>query len=141
MQILRFFKVKFAFIGCLLVPFFMFINIKQGTNIEAKLTLFVIPFFVGGVAGFLIGNMKDKLLKLNADLELLVKQRTAELQQVHVEVKKLRSLLPLCSYCKKNRGDTRLLEQDNVTLNICPDCMKEHYPKEYEAMQLKQVGN
>ncbi len=138
MELLRFFKVKFAFIGCIIVPCFMFINIKQGTSIEPKITLFIIPFFVGGIAGFLIGNMKDKLLKLNADLELLVKQRTAELQQVHVEVKKLRGLLPLCSFCKKIRDDTRFWEQADVTLSICPDCMKEHYPEEYKAMQLKK---
>lgn len=138
MKFLRSFKVKFACIGCLIVPFFMFINI-HGKGIEIEPTLFIVPFFVGGVAGFLIGNMKDKLLKLNVELELLVQQRTVELQQVYVEVKKLRGLLPLCSYCKKVRDDTRFWAQDDVTHSICPDCMKEHYPEEYEAMQLKKA--
>lgn len=140
MNFLRSFKFKFASVGCVIVPCFMALNIhRHGIKMEPM--LFVIPFLVGGIAGFIIGNMKDKLLKLNADLELLVKQRTIELQQVLVEVKKLRSLLPLCSYCKQNRDDVRFMEQDDATFSICPDCMREHYPEEYEAMQLTKAGS
>ena len=92
-------------------------------------------------------------------LELKVKERTAQLEdeieerkqteskkeQLVVELKKnldeiktLRGILPLCSYCKKIRNDKGYWEQVDVYIyqhsnadishSICPNCMEEHYP-------------
>jgi hypothetical protein len=55
------------------------------------------------------------------------------------EIKILRGILPLCSFCKKIRDDKGYWEQVDIYIHkhsqadishsICPECMKEHYPK------------
>jgi hypothetical protein len=55
------------------------------------------------------------------------------------ELTQLRSLLPICSYCKKIRNDQSYWEQlegyihDHMDVDfshsICPDCLQEKYPK------------
>jgi PAS domain S-box-containing protein len=62
----------------------------------------------------------------------------AELQEAVKEIKTLRGILPLCSFCKKIRDDTGYWEQVDVYIHkhlqadishgICPECAKEHYP-------------
>jgi PAS domain S-box-containing protein len=61
-----------------------------------------------------------------------------ELQEAIKEIKTLRGILPLCSYCKKIRDDKGYWEQVDVYIykhlqadishSLCPDCAKEHYP-------------
>jgi len=61
------------------------------------------------------------------------------LQQALEEVKTLRGIIPLCSFCKKVRDDKGYWEQVDVYIHkhsqadishgVCPDCMKEHYPR------------
>ena len=68
-----------------------------------------------------------------------------DLQKALAEIKTLRDILPLCSFCKKIRDDQGYWEQVDVYIHkylqadishsICPDCMKKHYPKEYEEIQ------
>lgn len=62
-----------------------------------------------------------------------------DLQEAIKEIKTLRGILPLCSFCKKIRDDKGYWEQVDVYIHkysqadishsICPDCMKEHYPE------------
>ena len=61
-----------------------------------------------------------------------------DLQEALAEIKTLRGILPLCSYCKKIRDDKGFWEQVDVYIHkhsqadishsICPECMKEHFP-------------
>ena len=61
-----------------------------------------------------------------------------ELQGALKEIKTLRGILPLCSFCKKIRDDKGYWEQVDVYIHkysqadishsICPECAKEHYP-------------
>ena len=61
-----------------------------------------------------------------------------ELQRALKEIKTLRGILPLCSFCKKIRDDKGYWEQVDVYIHkysqadishsICPECAKEHYP-------------
>jgi hypothetical protein len=63
----------------------------------------------------------------------------AELQKALDEIKTLRGILPLCSFCKKIRNhrgqwenvDTYIHKhsQADVSHGVCPDCIKEHYPE------------
>ena len=67
-----------------------------------------------------------------------------KLKKALVEVKTLRGILPLCSFCKRIRDDKGYWEQVDVYIHkyseadishsICPGCMKKHYPEEYEDM-------
>lgn len=62
----------------------------------------------------------------------------SELQDALGEIKALRGILPLCSYCKKIRDDKGFWEQVDVYLTkyaqaefshgICPECFKKHFP-------------
>jgi len=62
------------------------------------------------------------------------------------EIKTLRGILPLCSFCKKVRNDAGNWEEvdiyiekhseADITHSVCPECFKKHYPEEYEYIQL-----
>jgi hypothetical protein len=68
----------------------------------------------------------------------------ANLEKALAEVKTLQEILPICSFCKKIRDDKGYWNQVDVYIkehldtdfshSICPDCLKEHYPEEYEAI-------
>ena len=72
-----------------------------------------------------------------------------ELQTALKEIKTLQGILPICSFCKKVRNDSGYWEQVDIYLHkhseadishsICQDCMKAHYPEEYEAIYSKKV--
>ena len=63
----------------------------------------------------------------------------AQLEKTLSEVKTLRGILPICSYCKKVRNDKGYWDQVEVYVKdhteadfshgICPDCLKEHFPE------------
>jgi carbamate kinase len=62
-----------------------------------------------------------------------------ELQDALAEIKTLRGLVPICSYCSKIRDDKGLWEDADayiarhsaagVTHGICPECMNAHFPQ------------
>ncbi|MDY6857624.1 MAG: hypothetical protein SWO11_23570 [Thermodesulfobacteriota bacterium] len=76
------------------------------------------------------------------------KKLISELHEALNEIKTLRAILPLCSFCKKIRDDKGYWEQVDVYINkylkadishsICPECMKKHYPKECDRFLLKK---
>lgn len=71
-----------------------------------------------------------------------------KLEKAIREIKTLRGILPLCSYCKKIRDDNGSWEQVDVYIykhseadishSICQDCMKLHHPEAYETMYSKK---
>lgn len=94
-------------------------------------------------------NVENELMRYQEHLEELVKKRTTKLTDLNEklkkaldEVKTLRCLLPLCSYCKKIRDDVGYWEdvdvyihkylKADITHSICPECIKKHYPNLYE---------
>ncbi|MCI5212386.1 MAG: PAS domain S-box protein, partial [Candidatus Electrothrix sp. ATG2] len=94
-----------------------------------------------------IGTVHDITNKKIADdeREKLIKQLQAALG----EIKTLRGILPVCSFCKKVRNDNGYWEQVDVYIQkhseasishgLCQDCMKKHYPEEYEAICSEKV--
>ncbi len=72
--------------------------------------------------------------RVEKEREKLIK----DLQEALKEIKTLRGILPLCSFCKKIRDDKGYWEQVDVYIykhlqadishSLCPDCAKEHYP-------------
>lgn len=72
--------------------------------------------------------------------ERVIDLKNRDLQKAMDEIKQLRGILPLCSFCKKVRNDKGYWEQVDVYLqsrtnadishSICPRCMDEHYPEE-----------
>jgi PAS domain S-box-containing protein len=88
------------------------------------------PFFDqdGTFAGY-IGSCTDITEQVEA--------RAALLKAKENEIRKLRNLLPICSYCKKVREDsgywedveTYLMEHSDTVFShgICPDCLRKHF--------------
>lgn len=86
-----------------------------------------------------------ELRRLYAEVEganLRVESKNEELERALSEIKTLRGILPLCSFCKKIRNDEGFWEQVDVYLSarteaqvshgICPDCLKTHHPEVLE---------
>lgn len=112
---------------------------KQITNaIMVTLLTLIISFFI---LYFSFGKLIANISKLNETLEIRVKKRTEELTEVNAkllnsleEVKTLRGIIPICSYCKKIRDDkgaweiieAYISEHSDATFShgICPDCLK-----------------
>lgn len=86
-----------------------------------------------------------ELEERNKILQRLVNEKTKTLEKANQEltkalneVKTLRGILPICSYCKKIRADDKswhmlekYIHQHSDAMfshGICPDCAKEHYP-------------
>jgi PAS domain S-box-containing protein len=73
--------------------------------------------------------------EVEADREELINN----LQEALKEIKTLKGILPICSFCKMVRDDKGCWEQldvyiqkysdANISHGICPDCVKEHYPE------------
>ncbi len=82
------------------------------------------------VKGFEVGGV-DYVTKPFNSAELLARVST------HVEMKKLRGMIPICAKCKKIRQDKNYWEEievyitnhsdANFTHGICPDCAEELY--------------
>jgi sensor histidine kinase regulating citrate/malate metabolism len=78
--------------------------------------------------------------KVEAEKDRLIQ----ELSRALAELKTLRGILPLCSFCKKIRDDKGYWEQvdvyiaqhsdANISHGICPDCAAEHYPDLYHKI-------
>jgi len=67
-----------------------------------------------------------------------------ELQKSLDEIKVLRGIIPICSYCKQIRDDEGFWHQVEAyirkhsgaefTHGICPGCLQEHFPREYDRI-------
>ena len=65
-----------------------------------------------------------------------------KLQESLAEIKTLRGILPLCSFCKKVRNDKGYWEQvdiyiqkyseANISHSVCPECAEKYYPEQYK---------
>ena len=108
---------------------------KNGSRVHIRVT--EVPVFDdnGEVQG-IEGIVQDitELKRAEADRESALRK----LEKALSEIKTLRGILPLCSFCKKIRDDKGYWEQVDVYINkyseadishsICPECLKKHYP-------------
>jgi HAMP domain-containing protein len=95
-----------------------------------------------------ITSANKELNNFKNNLELLVEERTRELQKSNnelnkalSEVKDLKGLLPICSSCKKIRDDTGYWNQIESYISrhsraefphsLCPSCAEKLYPEIY----------
>ena len=81
-----------------------------------------------------LGDLRKELEDKNGRLQ----EANEELQSALREIKTLRGILPICSYCKKIRNDDdswHTMEKyisDHADIQfshgICEDCANKHYP-------------
>ncbi|MDO9578597.1 MAG: response regulator [Candidatus Cloacimonadales bacterium] len=99
-------------------------------------------------------NTPELLARVKAHAELKLardKQQhlIEELRKALSEIKTLSGLLPICSHCKKIRDDSGywqgvehyIAARSNTQFShgICPDCMRQFYPKVAEKILKKQA--
>jgi PAS domain S-box-containing protein len=110
---------------------------KNGNRVHLRVT--EVPVFdeKGNVLG-IEGIVQDitEFKQAEASRESAVKK----LEKALSEIKTLRGILPLCSFCKKIRNDKGYWEQVDVYIHkyseadishsICPECLEKHYPDE-----------
>ncbi len=112
-----------------------------------RVTIFI---SIAGVATFLSTQRKrveGLLLETNRQLESEVEERRkteqekeniiSELKKTLAELKILRGILPICSFCKKIRNDKGYWDQVEIYVGqhsdaefshgICPECVDKHY--------------
>jgi len=101
----------------------------------------------GQVSTSLIRNNEGDPTYYISHVQDVTKRKQVEEEREHLigkikkalsEIKMLRGILPLCSFCKKIRDDKGYWEQVDVYISkyseadishsICPECMKKHYP-------------
>ncbi len=80
-----------------------------------------------------------ELKKAEEDRERLI----AELQTALAEIKTLRGIIPICSFCKRIRDDQGFWNQVEVYVkqhseadfshSLCHECAREHYPDLYDT--------
>lgn len=80
----------------------------------------------------------DDLMQLRS-LNHTLETKNSELASALAEIKTLRDILPICSFCKKIRDDQGYWNQVEQYISdhtgtkfshgICDDCMAEHYPE------------
>lgn len=95
-----------------------------------------------------LAKQRDHLEKTVKELEkakAAKRELISELQDALAEVKQLSGLLPICSHCKKIRDDEGYWKnveeyithhsEAEFSHSICPECLKELYPKFAKALQ------
>jgi hypothetical protein len=139
-----------VFLSCLY--FLLIVTHTTDSVILIQALVRVIIFIaVAGVVTFLSMHRKreeELLLEANRQLESEVEERKKseeeketlifKLQSTSAEVKLLRGILPICSFCKKIRNDKGYWEQVEIYVrqhsaaefshSICPECLDKHYP-------------
>ena len=95
-------------------------------------------------------NKKELIARLRVgvrivQLETRLNNRVNQLQEALAEVKQLKGMLPICSYCKKIRDDRQYwtsVEQyvgqhtgAQFSHSICPDCFKKYVEPEFDELE------
>lgn len=74
-----------------------------------------------------------------------LQEKNEELQDALDEIKTLKGILPLCSFCKRVRSDNgqwmpidmyiKQYSDADISHSVCPTCLQEHYSQEHLAMK------
>lgn len=150
--------LSIVFAGTLFVVLLLFLlNINVSRPISL-LTKNVIQVNEGGkLVPFSSDGRTDEIGILAQEFTALVQKLDREiddhkntingLKTAFTEIKTLRGLLPICSHCMKIRDDSGIWNkieayisqhsQAEFTHGICPECIKEHYIKDFKGFPPK----
>lgn len=89
-----------------------------------------------------VNRINNRLILAQSGLRREIEEKEkliGELQLAANEIKTLRGILPICSYCKNVRNDDGYYEQIeeyvykrsdvDFSHTVCPECMRKHYPE------------
>lgn len=125
-----------AVIGVLFVEGIVAANLNAyNTYISVWVSAFIAFSVVLGLVVFLVGSINQTLNSKLIDLKRMYKN----LQKAKDEIKTLRGIIPICSFCKKIRDDRGYWNQIEAYIQdhseasfshgLCKDCAKRHYPE------------
>lgn len=110
---------------------------KDGSSVTLDMTAALIPWQKESA---ILVTLRDASKRIQAEHEK--DEAFQKLQDALDNIKTLRGLLPICSYCKKIRDDdgywqrleTYMVNHSEAEFShgICPECIKEHYPEYYD---------
>ena len=134
-----------VFLGVVYVALVYFSDILPPINHLNEQSIKVMRYINIVVCLSMIGMQSHIYSRSVIDGENELKQSNKDLQKAIDEVKTLRGILPICSFCKKIRDDKGYWERVDVYIghhsdadishSICPDCMKKHYPDYTEKVE------
>ncbi len=115
----------------------------QYTSASLRYYDVAISYFIGATTLCLLVRMVVKENKLvgtrNRELYTQTLEDKEALQNLIAELKVLRGIIPVCSFCKKIRNEeteweqmeTYITEHTNAVFShgLCPDCLKKNYPE------------
>jgi len=107
---------------------------------ERVQTALLASYVLANVLGFAISRRHHGLQQRQFLILTAEREARHHLRMALDEVKVLRGIVPICSYCKKIRNDEGLYEavEEYITRHseadfshtLCPTCFGEHYPEE-----------
>jgi len=107
---------------------------KDGTDFPVEVTSSMLTVENKKVLQSIVRDISERK-KREKEKERLI----ARLKNALDEIKTLRGILPICSFCKKIRNDEGYWEQVDVYIrnnssadishSICPECLKKEYPE------------
>ncbi len=121
-----------------------FIELAETEQAKFEKIIFVLTLF--GV--FLSIAISFKAINRVLKAENSLRDKNNTLQKALDEIKTLQGILPICSFCKNVRNDQGYYEQIEGYIHkhsgvdfshtICPSCIKQHYPEQYESIIAKK---
>ena len=118
---------------------------KDGSYLDVEVRGFMVVLDENNYVGAIIRDISQRkkteqeLAVYRNSLEKLVKERTKKLEKALNEVKTLKGIVPICSFCKKIRDDKgfwtqvedyiRKHSEADFSHGLCPDCAEKHYPE------------
>jgi len=81
-------------------------------------------------------------------LETVLRRRNQEMEESLQTIRRLKSLLPICMFCKRIRTDQNYWQQMEAYIHeqtgtdfshgVCPECFEKHYPEYYRRVREQQ---
>ena len=118
---------------------------KDGLYIDVEVRGFIVTLEEKKYLGAIIRDIsirketEKQLANYRNSLEDLVKERTEKLEKALDEVKTLKGIFPICSFCKRIRDDKDFWNQvedyirehseADFSHGFCPECAEKHYPE------------
>lgn len=120
---------------------FIFINPNLFPDMKFKGSFtirFVSTFLLVSFFSYLIESFRERTQKKLVKERMKLVEEKERLLKAMDEIKILRGILPICSYCKSIRNDNGYYEQIEKYIHdhsgvdfshtICPKCLNEHFP-------------
>ncbi len=103
-----------------------------------KETEHIFKGYEAGAVDYLFKPVEPHILRSKVQVFTDLYEQRRQIERHLEEIKTLKGMLPICSFCKKIRDDKGYWDELEVYIrdhsdaefshSVCPDCMAEHYP-------------